>query len=492
MRASLLSICVVLAVVSSSCGDKWGKSSFPEPLRYDQINIDGELKFRLTQNMQRLSSCPGEVDGKTILGLVSDAYALRQASPQLLDMISRVPSHLNSLGYIGSESGEMMDEQQLSENGWMLRGLCAYYDMSSDAKALDWIKSISENLFVKGKGLYDSGMDGLIEAYRLVGTPEMKEVIEKMLARFLDKDLVAIQAPTHASLTACRGLVRFAEITGDKRWIDEARQRWETYKQYGMTENYACYNRFGMYDSCSDPCASVDSYILALKLWQHTGETGYLRDAQLIYYNALCHEQRENGGFGSDSCPGLASGPDLFVETDEVPCCTMKGAEGLATSESYTCLRDGNTFYITCFRQAKITVDGFGMEMVTDYPLEGFMNFIVTENNLGKDVRLKFYIPDWIKPGTLRIGGKEYQPKIDPDGFLVLDHPLRVGDRVVLEYFYEPREEGTINQMNTKPGQVRYFSGPFMIDEQAEPVYHLMDPMVNKESGYSRKVLFRG
>ena len=482
MRASLLSMCVVLAMVSSSCGDRGGRSSFPEPLRYDQISVDGELKFRLTQNMQLLSGSTGDVDGRTILGLVSDAYALRQASPRLQEIISNVPAHLYSLGYIDPENG----------NGWMLRGLCAYYDKSSDTKVLDWIKSISESMLDKDKGLYDSGMDGLIEAYRLVGTPEMKEVIEEMLARFLEKDLAAVHAPTHAGLTACRGMISFAEITGDKKWIDEARQRWETYKQYGMTENYASYKQFGAYDSSSDPCGTVDSYILALKLWQHTGDTGYLKDAQLIYYNALCHEQRENGGFGSDSCPGLASGPDLYVKTDQFPDCEMIGAEGLATAEAFTCLRDGNTFYITCFRQAKIAVDGFGMEMVTDYPLEGFMNFMVTENNLGKDVRLKFFIPDWIKPGTLRIGEKEYQPKIDPDGFLVLDRPLRVGDRVVLEYLYEPREEGTLNQENTKPGQTRYFSGPFMLDEQAEPIYHLMDPNVNMESGYSKKVLFRG
>ena len=32
--------------------------------------------------------------------------------------------------------------------------------------------------------------------------------------RFLEVDLVGIRAQTHASLTACRGLIRYAEITG--------------------------------------------------------------------------------------------------------------------------------------------------------------------------------------------------------------------------------------------------------------------------------------
>jgi hypothetical protein len=150
----------------------------------------------------------------------------------------------------------MMNEQQLSGNGWMLRALCEYYEWKKDDKVLSIISSISHNLFVKGKGYYKDypiepekrnstegkeagnidriknnwmlstdigcvfiGMDGAIQAYKLLKDPELKEVIDEMISAFLKIDLVAIKAQTHATLSACRGLVRYAEITEDKCYI---------------------------------------------------------------------------------------------------------------------------------------------------------------------------------------------------------------------------------------------------------------------------------
>ena len=546
MKASLVSMCVALAMVSYSCGNDGAGSSLPVPMRYDELTVNGELRYRIEQNYERLKSdkyqpgnvflteeesggWPGDTEGRTILGLVCDASAAHKPIGRLAGIIAGIPAHLNSQGYMGPEYGDRMNEQQLSGNGWMLRGLCAYYEMSSDKKALDWIRSISENLFVKGKGLYKTypidpslrvsgeggesgnirdtsgrwmlstdtgclfiGMDGLIDAYRLVGTPEMKEVIEEMLERFLEMDLVGTQAQTHASLTACRGLVRYAEITGDNRWLLEAEKRWQIYKEYGMTENYANYNWFCRYDTWTEPCAIVDSYILALKLWQHTGNNGYLRDAQLIYYNALCHTQRSNGGFGCDSCPGDASGPEITVRIDEAHwCCTMRGAEGLATAAACTFMKEGNTFYITDFRPMTISTEGVEIEMNTDYPYEGLVVLNVNRNDLGSKLRLKLYVPDWMNLGTVERGGLQTDAKTGKDGFLTLGN-LSEGERVIINYTYTLRQEKTLNPRNTRPGQVRYFNGPLILQEEGLPIFHIMDPKVCKDSSYHHQIVFNG
>lgn len=514
----LVSCLAVAAVLLGGCGEKSRLSSCPEPMGYESITVNGALKYRLLQNLERLKAeeyqpanvfnteesggWPGDIEGKTILGLVCDASAAHQPTGQLTAIISKIPDHLNNQGYMGPEYEGCPNERQLSGNGWMLRGLCAYYEMSSDKRVLDWIRSISENLFVKGKGLYKTyhtdtgslfiGMDGLIDAYRLVGTPEMKEVIEEMIERFLEMDLVAVQAQTHASLTGCRGLVRFAEMTGNKDIVQEAEKRWETYKRFGMTENYESYGRFGCYDAGTEPCATVDSYMLALKLWQHTGNNAYLSDAQMIFYNGLAHTQRANGGFGSDSCPGEASGPDLSVTVDESQwCCTMRGAEGLATAAAFNFMRKGDTFYLTDLNPMSLSVDGLELELITNYPFEGSLTILLSKVPSGKDTKIKIFVPDWMKLEMLETWQGMTVPKVGEDGFLTIGK-LREGGQIILEYSYGLRQEPAINPDNTKPGQVRYFNGPFILNEEGNPIYHLMDPMVCKDSTYSQKILFNG
>ena len=63
-----------------------------------------------------------------------------------------------------------------------------------------------------------------------------------------------------------------------------------------MTENHENYNWFDRFDTWTEPCAIIDSYLLAVQLWEHTMKPEYRDDAELIYYNGICHTQRNNGG----------------------------------------------------------------------------------------------------------------------------------------------------------------------------------------------------
>ena len=83
-----------------------------------------------------------------------DAQASKRSPVYLERIIDMIPSKLNKKGYMGVVYEGKMSEQQLSGNGWMLRGLCAYYEWKQDEKVLEYIKSIANNLFVAGKGFY--------------------------------------------------------------------------------------------------------------------------------------------------------------------------------------------------------------------------------------------------------------------------------------------------------------------------------------------------
>ena len=494
MRTRILFILGLLSFMACSCGT--GDSYLPSPVDYGDVTYNGELKFRIQQNMDLLQaedSLPGEICGLEIMGLLSDARASRKASSKLNRLVSSIPSRLNSNGFIGPEDG--VDDNLLSSNGWMLKGLCAYYDMSSDRKSLDWITSISNNLFVNESNRFKdsySGVDGLVEAYRLVGTPEMKEVIEGMLDCFLKADPIANMTRTDDYLSACRGLVSYGELTGDDKWITEAEERWELFREYGMTENFGSYGRLGSYDSASDPCAVADSYMLSMKLWQCTMDNSYLRDAHLIYYNALCHSQRSDGSFGIDSCPGEATGPDLSVVSDEIAWPgSMKGAEALATAATYSWMRKGNTFYVTSLRPSVLSAEGLELEIQTEYPFEGTVVLRVSQNLLGGGVKVKLYIPDWAVLAGMARNGQSVQARIGKDGFLTFGK-LKTGDVIQLDYSYTPRQEPVINEHNNKQGKARYFNGPLILSEEGKPIYHLMDTTVTKASGYHHQIIFNG
>ena len=98
-----------------------------------------------------------------------------------------------------------------------------------------------------------------------------------------------------------------------------------------MTLTYANFNWYGREDTWTEPCAIVDSLILALKLHACTGKDEYLACAYRVYYNALRMSQRGNGGAGCDLCatkdfPFVKPYNDTF---EAYLCCTLRLSEGL-------------------------------------------------------------------------------------------------------------------------------------------------------------------
>ena len=320
--------------------------------------------------------------------------------------------------------------------------------------------------------------------------------IDELIARFLEVDLVGIRAQTHASLTACRGLIRYAEITGDESYIPEVQKRWELYNEFGMTAGFQNYNWFCRYDTWSEPCAVVDSYMVAVQLWQHTGDPKYLDQAELIYYNGLCHTQRENGGFGCDFCPSEHTGrTDLAVRTDEASwCCTMRGAEGLASAASYAFFRDGRDLIVPFYRDCSLELDGFRLTEKSNYPFDpdaGEVSFTV-EQTSGAVRALCLRQPYGAEDLRLEINGEE-QPAVFENGFLRIARRFRAGDSVRLTFQLLP----AIIELENPDGAYHGYSmsavGPLLYGTDGEgpatPVYHLLDPNVNRASAYSKVII---
>jgi uncharacterized protein len=579
MKRFLCVIVIVLEIgtISARCDPKDIDQS-PKPICFKDINSEGELLIRAMKNYDRLESdiytpakvfpikqdansigWPGDKEGRTILGLVMEAQATHREPVYLAEMIKIMPSKLNSKGYLGALQGDTLNEQQLSGHGWFLRALCEYYLWKKDENVKKYIQGIIQNLVLTTKGYHknypsdpsqrrknvgamggtsqnvinkwllssDVGcdfifLDGVVQAYGLFPTKELKDLVDEMVGSFLNIDLVTIKAQTHATLTGLRALVRYYEITGNITYLQEAEKRYKFYRELSMTENYENFNWFGR-PEWTEPCAIVDSYMTAVQLWRYTQKPEYLEDAQHIYYNGICHTQRANGGFGCDNCPGPAD-LSLKVKTYEAYwCCTMRGGEGLASAIQYAYFTKENNLYIPFLgnSNASFTVDGKNctIKQSTTYPFGTKASISLTPGNEPLKMVLKLFSPGWITNPQVLINGVKAAVSID-NGFITL--PLNLSKETKIEYSFEMSTQvrEAVNPKNTKKGTFAIVYGPLMLGHEGEkeirfsnkpgmtrldethwqmsdgdksysftPIDHLMDAKV-KAKTYQKQILF--
>jgi hypothetical protein len=285
---------------------------------FKNIITNGEIKLRSNLNFNRLEteeyippkvirtrgySWPGDWEGRTLLALVLLEQSTKRKAVYLEEIMELIYVNLNKQGYFGKIMTDgIKDEQVLSGNSWLLRGIIEYYNYKNDEQVLKIIKNMVNNLILKTKGFYKSYpsnpservfegeamgsivdgifnnwitstdigcafimLDGATAAYELLKDDELKEVINEMIEKFLSIDLLELSCQTHATLTALRGMIRFYEIVKDEKLLEEIIKRYDLYMTEGITENYANHNWFRRH-GWTEPCAIIDSYILSVML----------------------------------------------------------------------------------------------------------------------------------------------------------------------------------------------------------------------------------
>ena len=547
-----------------------------KPVDYSAITIGGELKTRAMKNYDRLESdiytpdkvfpirhestsegWPGDYEGRVILGLTLEAQATHREPKYLSEMIAIIPSKLNAKGYLGPVMTDSIVEQQLSGHGWFLRGLCEYYEWKKDPRVKVYIQDIINNLAIPTLGYHktypidpaqrnkkigaaagstvsaignwklssDIGcdfifLDGIVHAYKLFPSAQLKNLVEEMIARFLQVDLIAINAQTHATLSALRGMLRYYAIEKQPMLLVEAEKRYLLYKTTAMTANYENFNWFDR-PEWTEPCAIVDSYLTAVQLWQFTGNPIYLEDAHHIYYNGLANTQRANGGFGLSNCPGATDNTLRVIADEAYWCCTMRGGEGMAKAVQYNYFTGENKLVVPFFNNSDVELivkqKKIILRQFSEYPFEGKVEFEVIRSDNSSDVEIQLFSPSWSGDAAVTIDGKPIAFK-KQNGFITFSSPLVKGSRISYSFPLKAGEENMVNTKYAKPGVKTVYYGPLLLGYNGKgeislnksdvpvrsgkewrirnneitltPVYHLMDSSVNKKSGYHKQVLF--
>lgn len=487
----------------------------------------GELAARINANFDRLEAAayrppdffapssnsdgwPGDHEGRTLLGLVSLAKVSGREPKYLEDILRQWPEHLNEKGYFGPLGAGEADEQRLSGHGWALRGLCEYYLWSKDKQVLPWIRAIADNVFlaVAGRfkdypinpgerprdvgeaagsrldrlvrgwrlstdvGCFMIGIDGLVQASQVLNDHRYDQAVETAFSRFLEMDVVALKAQTHATLTGLRALLRY----DGKRYLQDVQRIWNLYRRFGMTEYFGNYNWFARYATWCEPCAIVDSHLVALQLWELTGDTAYLEDAERIYWNALCREQHHNGGFGLDNTPGLAAATnDLAVACEEAYwCCTMRGAEGLFSAADFAVRVKDDALVFAEYHACKATlttsVGRVSLTVDTDYPFDGCIRVTLSEVP-SAPIALRFFVPSYARTKEPAVNGLVEQKRV-----------FKAGEQIEFKLELSRYDLPAQCPDNAAPTARRRMLGPLLlgVDENGveRPVYHLLDPAV--------------
>ncbi|MBQ7322063.1 MAG: hypothetical protein IJW99_08195 [Clostridia bacterium] len=343
-----------------------------------------ELNERISLNFNRLANSDyyqigrvfspadyewyGDKEGRALLAFVCHYRISGKVIPCMQEMMRELPERLNSKGYFGPVfDGKTIHEQQLSGHSWLLRGLCEHYEAFGDSYSLEMIRKISENLYlpitdrisgypihradqndggVSGSRISDTdgwilssdtgcafmSIDGLAHVFRVTGDERVKKLLDEMISVYLAIDKVALKAQTHCTLTAARGMMMTYGETQDAKYLKGAESILDLYVNGGgMTETYQNLNWWNKPDTWTEPCAIVDSLMLALDLYKTTGKPCYRTIAARVYHNGLATAQRSNGGAGTDQpvVKGLLDTLCTAGVYEAYFCCTMRLAEGL-------------------------------------------------------------------------------------------------------------------------------------------------------------------
>lgn len=429
---------------------------------------EGDLLRRIRLNRKRLSakmyrypdifnkkysaSWPGDWEGRCILSLTSLYFALsgydkdqESVLNQLDDIISHLKEHINEDGYFGNiVNDEYLDEQQVSGNSWYLRGLIEYYQISRSDEILSIIKSVVNKFIYKiakfyehypistreigGVGGHIEGvirdgwltssdvgcafimLDAMSEAYYLLRDDKLKEILIKVIDKFINLDFINLKCQTHATLSCARGILTFYEATKEEKYLNYAIDIFKKYINYGMTLDYSNINWFNRKDTWTEPCCIVDSFILTSKFYQITKDDKYLLLLNRIYLNSFRMAQRNNGGAGCNTC--------LIDNNDSIKCylyeaffcCTMRLGEGLRFVKKYSSFNIDNELLVSILEDMKIY--GNNQEEIS---IKGDIynkeKVRISFKNIKNNLRFAVYLPETVgfscsNKGLIREGDK--------------------------------------------------------------------------------------
>ncbi|QNE37646.1 glycoside hydrolase family 127 protein [Leifsonia shinshuensis] len=296
------------------------------------------------------------------------------------------------------------------------------------------------------------------------------------------RDADVLRGHAVRALYLAAGAVDVAVESGDTELLDALELQWRntvakrTYITGGMGSHHMD-EAFGEDfvlppdRSYCETCAGVASIMFSWRLLLATGKVEYAdliertlynvvatspaADGRSFFYANVLHQRVEHvpPPLNEDGVVirGGASGRQPWFE---VSCCPPNVARTLASIGCYIATHSASSLQIHQFASARITVDGWDVEMQTDYPADGRVTILVHSAPDGAG-SLEFRVPSWA--GTAVLSDRAGQRAVLP-GYA--SAPVRDGDRLTIEFPLEVRVSYPDDRIDAVRDTVAFERGP--------------------------------
>ena len=441
-----------------------------------RVNLEGRLlhvdeKGILKGFQQR----PGEQDwigehaGKFLDAATNTwLYTGDERLKTLMDRVVRslLPTQLAD-GYLGTY---LDDKRWTSWDVWVhkydLIGLISYYQATGYEPALAASRKIGDLLcrtFGTGPGQRDiiasgthvgmaatSVLEPMVNLYRATGDPKYLDFCEYLVRSWnqpngpkIIDSLLATQsvfrtanAKAYEMMSNLVGLAGLYRVTGNPVYLETARTAWKdiaTRRLY-VTGTTSAQEHFAddsvlpgeEASSVGEGCATVTWLQLTWQLLRLTGDPQYAEQLEHTVYNALLGAQDPRTG---DICyftplNGKKSpGPGIN-------CCVSSEPRGISMIPQLAWGARAGGVAVLFYVPGHVTVDGIGIDVKTNYPVEGSAVLTV---NPPKPARFPLYlrVPAWTARFAATAGGQTYQGVAGQ--FLGIERDWKPGDQVTVD-----------------------------------------------------------
>ncbi|MBR0464451.1 MAG: glycoside hydrolase family 127 protein, partial [Clostridia bacterium] len=111
-------------------------------------------------------------------------------------------------------------------------------------------------------------------------------------------------------------------------------------------------------------------------------------------------------------------------------CCPPNIIRLISSLEDYVCSVNGDDVYVHLYVGGAVTLDGFRLDVTTNYPWEGDVAMRVSVNAPVRKA-LKLRIPGWCRNAALCVYGEAVEVR-PVDGYVTLDREWKDGDEIQL------------------------------------------------------------